>query len=142
LGKWDASFLAFLLFAAFVAFLRYNWYPAKIFPGDTGTLVSGAAIASVSILGHVKIAAIVMLMPAAVDFTLKMISRIPFSHRRVYGDTVVMSDGTLKPPSYPALCHAFMNFTRLKERELVLVLLLMEAIYAVLGVYLTLLRYF
>lgn len=142
LGKWEASFLAFVLFAAFVAFLRYNWYPARIFPGDTGTLVSGAAIASVSILGHVKIAAIVMLIPAGVDFTLKMISRMPFSQRRVHGDTAVMSDGTLKPPGYPALCHAFLNLTRLRERELVLALLLMEAIYAALGVYLTLLRYF
>jgi len=139
LGEWDSALLAFPMFGASVAFLRYNWYPAQVFPGDTGTLISGATIACTSILGHFEIAAILMLVPAAVDFTLKMVARSPFAQRKVYGDTLVLGDGTLIPPRYPALCHAFMKVSKIKERDLVLALLLMEVFYTALGILLTLL---
>jgi len=138
MGKWDAASLALALSAAFLAFLFYNWYPAKIFPGDTGTLFSGAAIAAVSISGGVEAAGIVMMVPSAIDFTLKMFSRSPFSHRKKFGDTVVAEDGTLISPGYAALAHAFMNVAQLKERDLVVVLLLMQALYSSLGIFLTL----
>jgi UDP-N-acetylglucosamine--dolichyl-phosphate N-acetylglucosaminephosphotransferase len=134
LGKWEASMLAFPLCAAFIAFLRYNWYPAKIFPGDTGTLLSGAAIASISIIAGTEAAGIILLTPAGIDFTLKMISKHPFAHRRIYGDTNVASNGKLIPPPYPALCHAFMALTPLNEKDLVTALLFMEAIYATIAV--------
>lgn len=138
LGKWDTASLAFSLSSAFLAFLFYNWYPAKVFPGDTGTLVSGAAIAAISISGGVEAAGIVMMVPSAIDFTLKMLARSPFSGRKKFGDTVVAEDGTLISPGYAALAHAFMNVTRLKERDLVLALLLMQALYSSLGVFLVL----
>jgi len=137
LGRWDAALLAFPLSAAFIAFLKYNWYPAKVFPGDTGTLISGAAIASISILGGVEFPAILMMTPAAIDFTLKMFSRSPFSHRRIFGNTQVRGDRTLVPPPYPSLCHIFMRIAQLNERDLVLALLLMEALYCILGIFLT-----
>jgi UDP-N-acetylglucosamine--dolichyl-phosphate N-acetylglucosaminephosphotransferase len=41
------SMLAFCMVFALVAFLKYNWYPAKIFPGDTLTYSAGALIACV-----------------------------------------------------------------------------------------------
>jgi len=136
-GKMELASLAFTLTAAYLAFLRYNWYPAKIFPGDTGTLMAGAAISSISIVGRMEVAGIIIMIPSAIDFTLKMISRNPFSHRRVYGDTLVDVDGSLVPPPYPALPHAFMKATKLKERDLVLALLFMQSFYAILGIVLT-----
>jgi len=138
IGKWDLASLAFALSAAFFAFLFYNWYPARIFPGDTGTLISGAAIAAISISGGVEAAGVVMMVPSAIDFTLKMLARSPFSHRKKFGDTAIAEDGALVSPGYAALAHAFMNVARLKERDLVLALLLMQAMYSSLGVFLTL----
>lgn len=138
LGKWDSAALAFSLSTAFLAFLFYNWYPARIFPGDTGTLLSGAAIAAISISGGVEAAGIVIMVPAAIDFTLKMLAKFPFSGRKKFGDSVVADDGTLISPGYAALAHAFMNVARLKERDLVLALLLMQALYSFLGVFLVL----
>lgn len=134
LGRWNVASIAFMASAAFAAFLRYNWYPARIFPGDTGTLITGAAVASIAILGQVEIAAIIMMIPAAIDFFLKMVAKSHFSHRKIYGDTRVMNDGTFMPPPYPALAHAFMKVERLKEKELVLALLYMQAAYCVLGI--------
>lgn len=134
LGRWEASLLAFPLSAAYLAFLRYNWYPAKIFPGDTGTLLSGAAIAAISITAGTEAAGIIILAPAGIDFTLKMISRRPFGHRTIYGDTEVTSNGKLVPPPYPALCHAFMTVTPLDEKGLVIALLFTEAMYCAIAV--------
>jgi UDP-N-acetylglucosamine--dolichyl-phosphate N-acetylglucosaminephosphotransferase len=136
LGKWEASLLAFPLSAAYLAFLRFNWYPAKIFPGDTGTLLSGAALATISIMAGIEAAGIIILAPAGIDFTLKMISKHPFAHRRIYGDTEVTGNGKLVPPPYPALCHAFMTLTPLNEKDLVTALLFMEAVYSTIAVFL------
>jgi len=138
MGRLDSASLAFSLSAAFLAFLFYNWYPAKVFPGDTGTLISGAAIATISISGGVEAAGLLMMVPSAIDFTLKMLVKSPFSGRKKFGDTTVGEDGTLISPGYAALVHAFMNVARFNERDLVLSLLFMQVLYCSLGVFVTL----
>ena len=41
-------FLSVLLFSTNIAFLKYNFFPAKIFMGDTGSLIIGLNIAAIS----------------------------------------------------------------------------------------------
>ncbi len=43
------AFIAFALVGAVLGFIRYNWYPAKIFMGDTGALIIGLVTAALSI---------------------------------------------------------------------------------------------
>lgn len=43
------AFIAFSLTGAIAGFLRYNWYPARIFMGDTGALITGLVTASLAI---------------------------------------------------------------------------------------------
>ncbi|MCX2576378.1 MraY family glycosyltransferase [Pedobacter sandarakinus] len=43
------AFIAFSLAGAIAGFLRYNWYPAKIFMGDTGALIIGLTTAALAI---------------------------------------------------------------------------------------------
>ncbi len=43
------AFIAFALAGSVAGFLRYNWYPAKIFMGDTGALIIGLVTAALSI---------------------------------------------------------------------------------------------
>ncbi|MEM3638067.1 MAG: hypothetical protein QXX17_00410 [Conexivisphaerales archaeon] len=133
-GQYDASLIGMIFLGGYLAFLRYNWYPAKAFPGDTGTLMSGAVIASIGLVGGLEFAAILVSMPAAFDFTLKMLHRRPFSQRSVFGNTTVDTNGKLIPPPYPALAHAFMNISPLSEKSLVSAILVMEAVYAVLAI--------
>lgn len=133
-GANEAALIAFLLSAAFLAFLRYNWYPAKIFPGDTGTLTSGAAIAAISILGGVEGAGLFTIVPCAIDFTLKMISKRPFSQRSLFGNTRISHEKKLIASSYRALPHAFMRAARLGEKELVSWILIMQVLYSALAV--------
>ncbi|MDA4127911.1 MAG: UDP-N-acetylglucosamine--dolichyl-phosphate N-acetylglucosaminephosphotransferase [Thaumarchaeota archaeon] len=133
-GHPTIAILGYILSFAYVGFLGLNWYPAKIFPGDTGTLMSGAAVAAMGLAAGLEFEAIVLSIPAAIDFTLKIVSRTPFKQRRLYGNTSVNEDGTLNPPGYPALVHAFMRVSPIRERGLVISVLAMQAVYAIIAI--------
>jgi UDP-GlcNAc:undecaprenyl-phosphate GlcNAc-1-phosphate transferase len=61
LGKVDAAVLAAIVFGATLGFLRHNFYPARIFMGDSGSLLLGFTLAGLSIQGLLKTAATVAL---------------------------------------------------------------------------------
>jgi UDP-N-acetylglucosamine--dolichyl-phosphate N-acetylglucosaminephosphotransferase len=136
-GSSVGATLGVLFLAGYLAFLVLNWYPAKIFPGDTGTLMAGAAIAAIGLISGLVFAAVVVSLPAAFDFTLKMLTKNPFSARKIHGDTIVTSQGILLPPGYPSLSHAFMRVAPQSEKSLVLSILAMESVYAALAIGIT-----
>src|SRR6266513_3476449 len=61
LAKPDAAILSAIVFGACVGFLRHNFYPARIFMGDSGALLLGFVLATVSVQGLLKTAATVAL---------------------------------------------------------------------------------
>jgi UDP-GlcNAc:undecaprenyl-phosphate GlcNAc-1-phosphate transferase len=59
-----AAALAAALIGACLGFLRYNFYPASIFMGDSGSNFLGFALAAISLLGVMKtVAAIALAVP-------------------------------------------------------------------------------
>jgi UDP-N-acetylglucosamine--dolichyl-phosphate N-acetylglucosaminephosphotransferase len=48
--------LALPVLAVLIPFFLYNKYPAKIFPGDVGTLSLGAMIACIALIGSIEVA--------------------------------------------------------------------------------------
>jgi len=54
MGQSDMAIVAFTLMGSLLAFLKYNLYPAKIFMGDTGSLVVGLilSILAINIIRH------------------------------------------------------------------------------------------
>jgi len=125
--------LGCILTFAYIGFLTLNWYPSKIFPGDTGTLMAGAALAALGLASGLEFEAIILSIPAAMDFALKMSHRHPFKQRHIFGNTKVRADGTLEPATYPAVVHAFMKVSPISERDLVVSLLAMQAMFAALA---------
>jgi UDP-GlcNAc:undecaprenyl-phosphate GlcNAc-1-phosphate transferase len=61
LGKPNAAILSAIVFGACVGFLRHNFYPARIFMGDSGALLLGFVLAAVAVQGLLKTAATVAL---------------------------------------------------------------------------------
>jgi len=49
MGQIPYAFIAFALAGAVGGFLKYNWFPAKIFMGDTGALIIGLISAALAI---------------------------------------------------------------------------------------------
>ena len=140
-GQYSTAAFGVVITFAFLGFLRQNWYPSKIFPGDTGTLVAGSALAAMGLSAGLEFQAIVLSVPAAMDFTLKMMDRHPFKQRSIFGNTTVRPDGVLLPPDYPAMVHAFMKVSPVDERGLVYSVLVMQALYAGIALAVTLLFY-
>jgi UDP-GlcNAc:undecaprenyl-phosphate GlcNAc-1-phosphate transferase len=61
LGTTEAAVLSAIVAGACFGFLRHNFYPARIFMGDSGALLLGFVLATVSIQGLLKTAATVAL---------------------------------------------------------------------------------
>jgi UDP-N-acetylglucosamine--dolichyl-phosphate N-acetylglucosaminephosphotransferase len=59
--------IAFSAVASLLAFLIFNWCPAKIFPGDSLTYGIGALIAVVAILGNMEKIGLVLFIPFLID---------------------------------------------------------------------------
>ena len=67
LGKTDAAILSAVVAGACIGFLRHNFFPARIFMGDSGALCLGFILAAVSIQGLLKTAStVVLLLPLLV----------------------------------------------------------------------------
>ena len=141
LGKFEVVILTLPLAAALLAFLRYNWYPSKIFPGDSGTMMIGAVIASAAIIGKIEVPCMIVLIPHAMDFTLKLLNRRPFSQRQIYGNTAIHQNGILYPPPYPALLHMPLRLTQLTEKQLVKNVICLEVAFAVIAIIIAILIY-
>ena len=77
-----SALIAFILAGAMMAFLTFNFNPAKIFMGDSGALFSGFMLASISITGIMKCATLAILLPFIVlavpiiDITYSSLRRI------------------------------------------------------------------
>jgi UDP-GlcNAc:undecaprenyl-phosphate/decaprenyl-phosphate GlcNAc-1-phosphate transferase len=61
LGKPEAAIVSAIVAGATLGFLRHNFYPARIFMGDSGALLLGFVLATVAIQGLLKTAATVAL---------------------------------------------------------------------------------
>ncbi len=109
--------LALIGLGASLGFLWWNKYPARVFPGDTGTLSLGALIGLVGILGKVEVYTAILLIPHFLDFMIKALS-VRFGVRK-HGRTEVMPDGTLKAPPYPSFLGTIMRRARVTEPKLV-----------------------
>lgn len=79
--------LAFITTGASLGLLIFNWYPAKIFPGFSGSGVLGLMIAVLAILSGAKLAtAILVLLIPATDFAYTFLRRIFEGKSPVWGD--------------------------------------------------------
>ncbi|MBP1950580.1 glycosyltransferase family 4 protein [Virgibacillus litoralis] len=63
MGNVYVATMALILFFSTVGFLRYNFYPAKIFMGDTGALFLGYMISVLALLGFKNVTIISFIIP-------------------------------------------------------------------------------
>lgn len=87
LGLDDVAKLSFITAASSVGLLIFNWHPAKIFPGFSGSTILGFMIAVLAILSGAKLAtALLVLLIPATDFAYTFFRRILQGKSPVWGD--------------------------------------------------------
>jgi UDP-N-acetylglucosamine--dolichyl-phosphate N-acetylglucosaminephosphotransferase len=126
------TMLSFSMVFALLAFLKYNWFPAKVFPGDTMTYAVGALIACVAIFGNMERIALIMFIPFILDFILPLRKGL-----KVEAFAKVNPDESLEMPYdgiYDMAHFAIFALKRVRkkvhESDVVVFLLLVELLFA------------
>lgn len=134
-GNGPVALMCSIAIAALVAFLFFNWNPAKIFPGNILTYMIGSFIACIAILANAEKFAIITFIPYFIDFILKARSRMKAEE---FGK--VQEDGSIVKPydKYYGLTHVLIDLiSKLKgktfERDIVISCLMLEVLLVVLG---------
>jgi UDP-N-acetylglucosamine--dolichyl-phosphate N-acetylglucosaminephosphotransferase len=134
MGKYDVSIITFAMLGALLAFLWYNRHPSRVFPGDVGTLIIGATIASVAFIGRVKIIALVVLLPNLIDSALKFYSA-GVVERHNHKPTTIGHDGRLQAPpeGFKSLIRWILR-RPMSEKNVVLIVWLIGIFFGALGI--------
>ncbi len=135
--------LASLIMAfSLVAFLVYNWYPAKVFPGNCMTYGFGAYYASLVILGNFEKFGLLQFALYFIEFLLFFRGLLNHVYKENFGK---IEDGTLKPPyrkSYSLTHIAIKIQLRIRgyatEKGVVVILLALQSIVSAASIALTL----
>ena len=129
-GRNQTSILLLTACVALLAFLRYNWHPAKILPGDSLTYLLGSLVAASVIIGNMEKAGVIVMTPFMIEFFLKARSRFKASCLGKLG-----ADGKLSPPyggKIYSWTHIIMNLSRFRERDVTIALILVQVFFATL----------
>ncbi|MCX6770032.1 MAG: hypothetical protein NT051_05130 [Candidatus Micrarchaeota archaeon] len=132
-GSVEMALLSAAMLGALLAFLRCNWYPAKIFMGDIGTLLIGATLAVAVIIGNMESVGAILVLPYLADFFIKAINRFPST--KWWGE--IDSKGRLRPVDgkVRGLCQLVMKLTGgISEQKLVMAFIFAEVLCALFAI--------
>jgi UDP-GlcNAc:undecaprenyl-phosphate GlcNAc-1-phosphate transferase len=112
-GDINAAILTAAVLGACVGFLRHNFYPARIFMGDSGALLLGFTLAAVSVQGLAKTAALTALVLPLLVLAVPLIDTSFVVAKRIkHGRPVYVADRT-------HLHHRFENIGFSQRRSVV-----------------------
>jgi len=124
-------FVCLIALSSLLAFLKFNWYPAKIFPGDVGTFTWGAILVSVAIAGNMERFTVGLFSLYALNFFLFVFWQIIKAPFKKFAD--VDKDGYLKPPNPYTVYWILPYYFKLKEKTTVEILLLVQFLIGLLS---------
>lgn len=124
------ALLSAVLFGACLGFLPYNFYPARIFMGDTGAYFLGFVLAVISIGGVFKISAVISFLLPVVIFALPLLDTVfSFFRRVIHGQAPFSGDKK-------HLHHRLIELG-LSQRHAVLVMYAVSGLFGLLAVIFT-----
>jgi UDP-GlcNAc:undecaprenyl-phosphate GlcNAc-1-phosphate transferase len=92
-GRLEAAFLTAVLSGAILGFLPYNFNPASIFMGDTGSQLLGFLLAAISIEGAIKSATAFIIAVPILAFGLPIYDTLfAMIRRKVNGKSIMQAD--------------------------------------------------
>ena len=144
-GRLWIALIAFIVCACLLAFLAFNWYPAKVFPGNSFSYAIGALIATLAILGNMERIAVWLFILFFLEIALYLRARVIDKMGDVQAFAKPNEDGSLELPYkhiYDTTHLAIWVLQKVKgkvyERDVVLFLIAVQALIAISGVILLL----
>ncbi|HEY4845093.1 MAG TPA: MraY family glycosyltransferase [Candidatus Dormibacteraeota bacterium] len=125
-GESDIVILAGALIGACIGFLFFNWHPARVFMGDSGSNFLGFTLAALSVLSVAKGAIVVALVVPVAALAIPILDTAwAIVRRRLRGRSIAA-------PDTEHLHHRLLDFG-LSPRETALVFYFGTAIFAAVG---------
>jgi UDP-N-acetylglucosamine--dolichyl-phosphate N-acetylglucosaminephosphotransferase len=121
------SIIFLISFASLLGFIKFNWYPAKILPGDSLTYLLGSLVASGVIVGDMEKTGVIVLFPFIIEFFLKARAKFKAS---CLGK--LRKDGRLDSPygrKIYSLTHLILQFHP-TEKQVTLTLIVIVALFS------------
>jgi UDP-N-acetylglucosamine--dolichyl-phosphate N-acetylglucosaminephosphotransferase len=128
----ETSFLMIAIFGACLAFLFFNWYPARIFPGNIATFMIGAAIVAAVVTGNMERIGAICLTPQIIEFLLK--ARSPSFSAENFGRVGKKGRLYYNGRVY-SLTHLLMKTIHPTEKQLVIILLAFQVLCGAVAVW-------
>jgi len=129
-GHTAVSALALILGASLVGFLRYNFHPAQIFMGDSGSMFLGFNLAALAIMGLTKGATVISLFIPVVILGIPIMDTLFAIVRRFFNGKPIFQ------PDKQHLHHCLLNMG-LSHRQTVVAICLVNICLGVSAVILT-----
>ena len=134
----DFIFLGCVL-GAILGFLWYNWYPARVFLGNVGSLSVGAVIGYAIVAFGFFISGFIMLIPHTVNFILYVYWRLMHKMRpederfKIVKFGRVREDGTIEVPNRFTLKWILPYYFKMTEKEAVLAMYALTASFCLIS---------
>ncbi len=123
MGQWVSAAAMVAMTGACLAFLQYNFNPAKIFMGDTGSMFLGYVIGAVSVMGSMKTAAAAVLIVPLVALAVPITDTVLAIVRRKHSGVPVFS------PDKNHLHHRLLA-KGLTQKQVVLIMYALTAFFS------------
>ena len=124
MGQWICAAAMVAMAGSCLAFLQYNFNPAKIFMGDTGSMLLGYIIGAVSVMGSMKTATVVVLIVPLVALAVPIMDTFMAIARRKQAGVPVFS------PDKRHLHHRLLALG-LDQKEVVIIMYALTAFFCV-----------
>ncbi|MGG1662293.1 MraY family glycosyltransferase [Brevibacillus sp. NRS-1366] len=128
-GQDLTALLAVALAGAALAFLRFNFYPAKMFMGDAGSMFLGFALGVISLEGTMKGATLISLVVTVLALGLPVIDTIQVMVSRILAGSP-MYQADRRHVHHRLMSHGF------SVKQTVVVLYLVSLLFSVLSIFL------
>jgi len=129
-GNVSMAILSLSMLGALLAFIVFNWYPAKVFPGDIGNLSIGTMLAACVIVGNFESAGAILSIPYVLDFFVKLVNKFPHTPGTYKNGKLYAPEGRVR-----GLVQLVMKLSNgISERNLVMFFIATELVFALIAI--------
>ncbi len=139
-GIYYITYTSIIMAAALLAFLYYNWLPAKVFPGNSLTYGVGAYYASLVILGNFERFGLILFTLYFIELLLFIRGLLNGVYKENYG--IPNEKGELQPPYNKAYSVTHLTIILIKkikgqatERDVVLTIMGIQVLIGLITLY-------
>lgn len=129
-GQTEMASIALILIGSTLGFLKYNFHPAKIFMGDTGSMFLGYNLAVLAVMGFTKSFTLLSLVTPILVLAIPILDTLFAIIRRK------MNNKPIFKPDKNHLHHCLLNYG-FSHRDTVLVIYAVSAVLALCGLIMT-----